>query len=55
VPVFDASGVSGVEQNVAPRGAGTPQNRLVVTGNFSPSDDLILIRRVAPLMRVVKV
>jgi peptidyl-prolyl cis-trans isomerase A (cyclophilin A) len=53
VPVFDARAVSGDEQNVAPAGQ-RPKNRLVVTGAFSPTDDLILIRRVATLMRVVR-
>jgi cyclophilin family peptidyl-prolyl cis-trans isomerase len=53
VPVFDTAGVTGVEQNVAPAGQ-APKNRLVVTGAFSPTDDLVLIRRVATLMRVVK-
>jgi len=53
VPVFDAGAVSGDQQNVAAPGQ-APRNRLVVTGAFSPADDLILIRRVSTLMRVVK-
>ena len=48
-----AGAVSGDQQNVAAPGQ-SPKNRLVVTGAFSPTDDLILIRRVSTLMRVVR-
>ena len=54
VPVSDSKGVAGTQQDVAPLGATAPTWRTVVTGQFSPAEDLILIRRVATLMRVVK-
>ena len=54
VPVSDGRAVSGAEQDVSPPGATTPTMRTVVTGAFSPTEDLVLIRRVATLMRVVK-
>ena len=53
VPVFDARAVAGEAQNVAPAGQ-APKSRIVVSGQFSPSEDLIVVRRVATLMRVVK-
>ena len=54
VPVWDGKSVIGTEQDVAPPGATAPTMRTVVTSAFSPAEDLILIRRVATLMRVVK-
>jgi cyclophilin family peptidyl-prolyl cis-trans isomerase len=53
VPVLDARAVAGEVQNVAPAGQ-APKYRAVVSGAFSPGEDLIVIRRVATLMRVVK-
>jgi cyclophilin family peptidyl-prolyl cis-trans isomerase len=49
-PVLSTNGLTGENQVVD--GQGT--ERFVVTGGFDPSADLIVIRRVAPLMRVAR-
>ncbi len=50
-PVVNKNVLSGAVENVAPTGA-APQEQFVVTGNFSPSRDLIVIRRTALQMKV---